>query len=164
MKHILIILAIFSFFTSLTVFSQKSDKVYKTFSDTTFSIGDIILAPAIYFTIDGGASVIPEHKDSVKIIAAFLTRYPNISIEIGVHSDSRGALEYEQMLSEIRANSVKNVLVDEFGIQPKRIEVKGYGKSKLIVTDAEIDQAHSNEVKEKLHAKNRRIEIKMVKK
>ena len=68
------------------------------------------------------------------------------------------------MLSELRANSVKNVLVDEFGIQPKRIEVKGYGKSKLIVTDAEIDQAHSNEVKEKLHAKNRRIEIKIVKK
>lgn len=163
MKKKYLLLTFISIYISLTVFGQTSTKTYKTFSDTTFSNGDIILAPSIYFTLSGGARVIPEHNDSVKVIADFLTKYKNLSIEIGVHTDSRGSQEYNLKVSEFRAESMKDVLVSKFGIRSERIGIKGYGKTELLIPDTVINQAHTNQEKEAYHSKNRRIEIKIVK-
>jgi outer membrane protein OmpA-like peptidoglycan-associated protein len=148
--------------TSNLAYGQAIDSTYKTFSDTVFEVGNKILAPKIHFTLSGGSRVIPEHYDSVEVIAKFLTRHPNIELEIGGHTDSRGKASFNLKLSEYRAGSVKNELVYRFGIKPERIIVKGYGESQPLLEDDLIQKAKTTNEKEKLYAENRRIELKII--
>src|SRR5690554_7360386 len=83
-----------------------------------------------------------------------------MNIQIGTHTDSRGSSISNLKLSEHRAKSIKSELVNKFGISPKRITIKGYGESKLLIKDADIERAHSNQQKEKLHQLNRRTDRK----
>lgn len=78
----------------LKIYGQTTDTIYKSISDSTFEIGDRIIAPKIIFSQAGGARILPESYDSVEIISTFLKKHPNISIEIGGHTDSRGSLEF----------------------------------------------------------------------
>jgi outer membrane protein OmpA-like peptidoglycan-associated protein len=50
------------------------------------------------------------------------------------HTDSKGSEAYNQTLSEKRAMSVKNALVQR-GVDPARIQTAGYGKSQPISSD-----------------------------
>lgn len=155
MKNILVI---FILLTSLTSTGQTNEEVYKTFSDTTFEKGDVLIAPTIYFTLSG-SRIISEHNDSIKVIADFLKKHSNIQIEIGGHTDSRGSAKYNLKISENRAEFVKQELIQIFGIKPHRIESKGYGESDPIILDEQIQEADSEEEKERLYSKNRRMEL-----
>lgn len=135
---------------------------YKSFEDSIYNKGDLILAPEIHFTLEGGARVRESSIDSVKVIADFLKANPEVNIEIGTHTDSRGSDNYNLYLSEKRSMRVLETLVDEFEIDPARIAIKGYGESKLRVTDAQIENAKTEEEKQKLHGLNRRVEIKIL--
>lgn len=143
---------------SLTTFGQSNQKVYKSFSDTTFEKGDKILGPQISFTLSG-SRILSEYNDSIKVIADFLKKHSNIQIEIGGHTDSRGAASGNLKISEYRAEAVKQELIQTFGIKPERIESKGYGESNPIILDEQIQEADSEEEKEMLYSKNRRIEL-----
>ena len=76
-------------------------------------------------------------------ISDILKKYSQTIIEVGGHTDTRGAEENNRILSLKRAESVKNELVQN-GISPARIRVVGYGESRPISSD---------------HAMNRRVEI-----
>jgi len=78
---------------------------------------------------------------------------PSVKVEIQGHTDSKGSDQYNQKLSEKRAESVKNYFVAG-GVATGRISSRGYGESKPIAT---------NETPEG-RAKNRRIEIKVINK
>lgn len=162
MKNLLILILILTYWTCNLGYSQSINNNYKTFSDTAFEVGDKILASEIYFTLSGGSRVISAHYDSVQVIADFLKLHPNMVIELGVHTDSRGNPNASIKLSEFRANSVKDELVNRFGIKSERVRTKGYGKSQLLLDDEHILQAVSKEDKEKLHSKNRRVEVKII--
>ena len=69
------------------------------------------------------------------------------NFEIDGHTDSDGSDEYNQVLSEKRANSVKNFLVSQ-GVTAE-ITTKGYGESKPVASN---DTAEGKQ-------KNRRVEI-----
>lgn len=60
--------------------------------------------------------------------AKLLKDNPTIKVEIGGHTDSRGSAVRNQALSEARANSVRNYLINNHGIKPERLTVKGYGE------------------------------------
>jgi outer membrane protein OmpA-like peptidoglycan-associated protein len=47
------------------------------------------------------------------------------------HTDAAGADDYNQRLSELRAQAVRQYLVEQFGLKPERIEAVGYGKTRL---------------------------------
>jgi outer membrane protein OmpA-like peptidoglycan-associated protein len=64
-------------------------------------------------------------------IIALLKSYPDTRIEIQAHTDSRGTTEFNQNLSEQRAEVVKAYLVEK-GIATKRIQTKGFGESQPI--------------------------------
>jgi outer membrane protein OmpA-like peptidoglycan-associated protein len=53
-------------------------------------------------------------------------------IVISGHTDARGAADYNQLLSERRAQAVRQFLITERSIDPKRLVAKGYGKSQLL--------------------------------
>jgi outer membrane protein OmpA-like peptidoglycan-associated protein len=51
---------------------------------------------------------------------------------IAGHTDARGSAEYNQKLSEHRAEAVRNYLVFQYDIEPDRIETVGFGKTQLL--------------------------------
>ena len=64
-------------------------------------------------------------------VAGILNKYPQTTIRVEGHTDSKGSEAYNQTLSEKRALSVKNALVQK-GVDPARIQTVGYGESQPI--------------------------------
>ncbi|MDR9828486.1 OmpA family protein [Vibrio sp. FNV 38] len=81
-------------------------------------------------------------------LTAFLNKYPQSQVELIGHTDSSGSDEYNQQLSEKRANAVAGALVER-GIAEDRITAKGVGES-----DLEYDESTAEGRK-----KNRFVEI-----
>lgn len=82
----------------------------------------------------------------------FLFDNSEIKVEISGHTDNVGTDEYNQNLSQLRANTVRNYLVNK-GISSDRIIAKGYGESKPIATN-DTDEGRQL---------NRRVEFKILK-
>jgi outer membrane protein OmpA-like peptidoglycan-associated protein len=59
-------------------------------------------------------------------------RLAGFSFVIAGHTDAKGGAEFNQKLSERRAETVRNYMVTKFGIDPGRLTAKGYGKSELL--------------------------------
>ena len=91
----------------------------------------------------------PEAVGSLQKLAELMQRNPNATFIIEGHTDNFGTPEYNQALSVARAESVKGWLANEAGIDPLRIQTRGFGLSRLLVRDGSIEQ-------QKL---NRRVEI-----
>ena len=85
----------------------------------------------------------------LKKIAEILKNNPNLKIEVAGHTDSIGSDEYNLKLSQKRAEAVKNVLIDKFGIDSNRIVAKGYGEKYPLVPNTTATN----------RALNRRVEI-----
>lgn len=94
-----------------------------------------------------------EAKAEIDQIIPMLKENPQIMIEVGGHTDSRGSAKYNQTLSQNRANSVREYMISQ-GIDARRIKAKGYGYSQLV-----------NQCKPKVkcseaeHQENRRVEF-----
>jgi len=58
-------------------------------------------------------------------------RLAGFRFKIAGHSDAKGAVDYNQKLSERRAQAVKDYLVAKYNLQTDRLETIGYGKSQL---------------------------------
>lgn len=70
-------------------------------------------------------------KNTLDKVLRLMKKYPNMVIEFGAHTDSRGADAYNLNLSSKRAKSTIKYLI-EHGIDPNRISGKGYGESRLL--------------------------------
>ena len=57
----------------------------------------------------------------------------NLDIVINGHTDAVGGVEYNQRLSEQRAEAARQYLTTQHGIAPNRLAAKGYGKSQLLL-------------------------------
>lgn len=51
---------------------------------------------------------------------------------IAGHTDAKGGVEFNQKLSERRAEAVRSYLIGQFGVAAERLSAKGYGKSRLL--------------------------------
>jgi outer membrane protein OmpA-like peptidoglycan-associated protein len=112
---------------------RSEDVLVATFKGETFFNHDsTILLPGGYSEISRMADV--------------LNKYNQTQIEVGGHTDSTGSEEYNQKLSERRAEAVSNALTHQ-GINPARIRAVGYGESRPISSDP---------------AKNRRVEVTII--
>ena len=108
----------------------------------------ITLDSAVLFDVDKyDVRVHPEAEEVLKNLAIVLKEMDVKNFEIDGHTDSDGSDEYNQVLSEKRANSVKNFLVSQ-GVTAE-ITTKGYGESKPVASN---DTAEGKQ-------KNRRVEI-----
>ena len=85
----------------------------------------------IYYDFDK-ATLRPESKTALDEMVTLLNENPNVTIEMGAHTDRVGTEEYNIGLSERRAKSVVDYLVDA-GIAPDRLSWKGYGKSLSLI-------------------------------
>lgn len=80
----------------------------------------------IFFDFDK-ATLRPESKTALDEMAQILRENPNVTIEMGAHTDRKGSDEYNDRLSERRAKSTVDYLISA-GIDPARLSWKGYGE------------------------------------
>ncbi|AZI26012.1 flagellar motor protein MotB [Pedobacter sp. G11] len=120
------------------------------------SIGKAIRLENIYYDFDK-SNIRPDAAIELDKLVKIMTENPTIWIELGSHTDSRGNDEYNQSLSQRRANSAVQYIIDK-GIEKSRITAKGYGESRLV-------NGCSNGVKCSVadHQLNRRTEFTITK-
>jgi outer membrane protein OmpA-like peptidoglycan-associated protein len=94
-----------------------------------------------------------ESKVVLGRVVALMNKYPGMVIEIGSHTDSRGNAKFNEELSQKRANSTREFIVQS-GINAGRVTAKGYGESVPIIK-CKTDDACSEED----HELNRRSEF-----
>ena len=113
----------------------------------------------IKITFDSGllfgfdqASLTPTSKANLQDLATTLKKYEDTNILIEGHTDSRGEEEYNQELSEERANSVSSYLT-ELGVSSGRITDVGHGEAMPIDSnDSEAGRAHNRRVEVAIYA------------
>jgi len=82
----------------------------------------------IFYDFDK-ATLRPESRTALDELAGMLRDNPNITIEMASHTDRHGTDEYNISLSQRRAKSVVDYLI-ESGIAPERLQAQGYGESR----------------------------------
>jgi outer membrane protein OmpA-like peptidoglycan-associated protein len=90
-----------------------------------------------------------ESTPTLKQIGDMLTQHPELNITIEGHTDNTGTVAGNQTLSEKRAASVRQYLIDTYKIDPTRLKSAGFGSSK---------PAASNDTQEG-RQNNRRVEL-----
>lgn len=122
------------------------DKIYKS--------KEIVLEN-IYYDLDK-ANIRDDAKPTLNKLAQLLRENPQIKIELGSHTDSRGSDAYNMRLSQARAEAAVNYLVSE-GITIQRLSARGYGESQL------VNRCRNGiECSEEEHQQNRRTTFKVV--
>jgi OOP family OmpA-OmpF porin len=76
--------------------------------------------------------------------AAFIKKYPDQEILIAGHTDSTGSAAYNQDLSRRRAESVRNYLVEKFGIDGNRLHTRGFGETAPIASNDTMEGRQRN--------------------
>ncbi len=87
-----------------------------------------VLIENIFYDFDK-ATLRPESTAALDELVRLLNENPNITIELSAHTDYKGSDEYNEGLSQRRAESVVNYLIDH-GIASDRLTPKGYGEGK----------------------------------
>ena len=142
------------------------------------SITRPVLIDNIFYEYDK-ATLTAESTAALDELVKLLELNPNATIEIGSHCDHRGSDKYNQKLSQARAESVVNYLIEK-GIEQERLTAAGYGEGKPkevtkkmtekysflkegdILTEAFIAALEDEEQKELCHQLNRRTEFQVL--
>lgn len=109
----------------------------------------------IYFNFDK-SDIRPDAALELDKVVAVMKKYPELIIEGGSHTDSRGTFSYNEALSTRRAISTVDYIISK-GINPDRISAKGYGEIQLVNNCAD-----GVNCTEKEHQFNRRTEFVIV--
>jgi outer membrane protein OmpA-like peptidoglycan-associated protein len=96
----------------------------------------------------GSYELAPGARERLAKVSGILLAYPSLHVQIEGHTDSVGTDEYNQTLSENRANAVKAYFVQQ-GISRDSIESRGFGKTQPIASN---DTAEGRQ-------QNRRVEL-----
>ncbi len=123
----------------------------------------------------------PQYQDSLQGLIKTLDENETLIIELASHTDSRGTDESNDVLSQKRAESVVNYLIDR-GIDPNRLIAKGYGervprrlnkdvtkdgflfKSGILLSQSFVDSLSTKPAQEAAYALNRRTEFRIISK
>lgn len=90
------------------------------------------------------AVVKPEFDSQIKKVADFLTMYPTTTAVIEGHTDNSGLEKKNMDLSLQRANSVREYLIKNFGIDGARLATIGYGSAKPVADNASMEGRQAN--------------------
>jgi peptidoglycan-associated lipoprotein len=123
--------------------------------------------------------LLPQYKDSLNGLINILEDNPGLIIELASHTDSRGTDDDNDVLSQRRAQSVVNYLIEQ-GIDQRRLVAKGYGKrvpkviernmtingytfrAGTVINDAFIRTLPNETLREIVHQMNRRTEFRVI--
>jgi OOP family OmpA-OmpF porin len=92
----------------------------------------------------GKANIKPQYNDEIAKVADYMKKYPTTTALIEGHTDNVGGYEYNMKLSQKRAESVVNYLVEKFGIERARLTAKGYGPTRRIAYNSTAEGRQKN--------------------
>lgn len=98
---------------------------------------------SIHFDVNSN-KITEESQKILKDVAAVLIKFPALQIRIESHTDSYGTVEYNNDISKRRAETVKRILVKDYGIDPERIQTIGYGMSRPIASFSTKEGRYAN--------------------
>ena len=115
--------------------------------DETYYV-DFFLSPVdkpvvvenIFYDFDK-ATLRPESKEALDQLVKILNENPNVTIELGAHTDRKGTEAYNENLAQRRAQSVVDYLI-ESGIDPDRLTAKGYGETVPKIITAKLTEKY----------------------
>ena len=132
---------------------QQFEEVEKMFTPEearVFREGNNIILRLVGLTFDSGASQIrPESFDLLAKVERAIDVFPRSELIIEGHTDSHGGDDFNQQLSQARAESVQQYMINAMRIPTYRLIATGYGETRPVA---------SNET-ESGRARNRRIDI-----
>jgi outer membrane protein OmpA-like peptidoglycan-associated protein len=92
----------------------------------------------------GKSDILPESFPLLDEVAKILKEHPElVRLRIGGHTDNRGSREYNIKLSQDRAEAVRRYLVER-GVEPGRLEAKGFGPDQPIATNDTAEGRQKN--------------------
>jgi outer membrane protein OmpA-like peptidoglycan-associated protein len=142
-------------YSNVSVQNIESRGGVKVWEEIECGLTDYNILPILYefssARLTGEARGIIDSK-----IYALMVEKPNISVEITSHTDARGAASSNLYLSERRANSVVNYLVNK-GINRNRLKATGFGETRL--KNRCSDGVNCSEAQ---HQANRRTEFRVI--
>lgn len=134
----------------LTGFTDSLKPFYLDIPLQKIEVGNTTILKNVFFDVDS-YELLDDSRFELKKLIELLHINSSLIIEIGGHTDNSGAHDYNMELSNNRAKSVYNFLVDN-GIEVTRLSFKGYGESNPIDSnDTELGRS-----------KNRRTEFKVM--
>ncbi|MCW0482196.1 OmpA family protein [Gaoshiqia sediminis] len=136
---------------SLKELRKAYDPVFLTIPLMPVETGSVAALRNVFFET-GSFALLEQSKAELERLIAFLDQNPAITVEIGGHTDNVGGVAYNYELSEMRAKSVWQYLV-EAGIPENRLSYRGYGMSQPV---------EPNDTEEG-RSRNRRTEFKILK-
>ncbi len=92
----------------------------------------------------------PKAKSILNDVAKSLKKRPDVKVTVAGHTDGRGSAEYNKMLSQRRADSVRKYLISA-GVKASALKAKGFGEEQPVTTN---DTSAGR-------AENRRVELRM---
>ncbi len=131
-------------------------KPVKTEPDSiVVTINEPIRLNKIYYDFDDD-KILAQSEPDLQFLVDLMNKYPEMTIELSSHTDSRGKDDYNERLSQRRADSAKRWMVAK-GIVDKRIVPKGYGETQIL-----NGCTNGVECEEEEHRFNRRTEFKIL--
>ena len=122
------------------------------YPEPKFEKGAVIRLDKLYYDYDKHF-IRPDAAIELDRVVSYMRKYPSLEIELGSHTDARGSDEYNQALSQRRAEAAVEYIISR-GIPRHRITAKGYGEYRL------VNRCHNNvNCNEHEHQQNRRTEI-----
>ena len=119
------------------------------------TINEAIRLNNIYYDFDDD-KILDEAEADLYVLKGLLDKYPTMVIELSSHTDARGNKDYNQGLSQRRAESAKKWLVRK-GIKNTRIKAVGYGEQQI------LNKCQNGvDCTEQEHRYNRRTEFKII--
>ncbi|MBU2870745.1 OmpA family protein [Colwellia sp. E2M01] len=102
---------------------------------------------------NNSAVVEPAMMTDIQRLADFMMEYQDTNVEIEGHSSAVGNAQYNLVLSQKRADAIKDILIRNYGISASRLSAVGYGETNLISKgNTKAD-----------HEQNRRVIVKIEK-
>lgn len=136
-----------------------ANRRYFSFDNSYLMPGDIkILDMLFQFS---SCDYYPEFTDTLDLLIDFLKKHPNIKVEVGVHKDSRGSKMMSVKYDVCRAESIMKYIISK-GIPDANVTYVGYGETQPLISDDIINAAPTEELREKYHKMNRRVEVKIL--
>jgi len=90
------------------------------------------------------AEIRPRYYEEVNKVGEYMKKYPTTTAVIEGHTDNVGSLDHNTKLSQRRAESAVNYLVEKFGIERSRLSAKGYGPTRRIAYNNSAEGRQKN--------------------
>lgn len=105
-------------------------------NDRYRQIGDNVIAIELHveFAFDS-STITSDYDEEISNAAQFLNENPDVKAIIEGHTDWTGPEDYNQWLSDRRANRVRDAIIDMHGVNPDQIIAVGYGESRPAATN-----------------------------